>query len=184
MSNIKIVAIVGSLREGSFNRVLAAAAASSLPAAAEMEFLDYGDVPFMNQDIEFPAPDPVTRVRRAVEEADAVWIFTPEYNYGLPAPLKNALDWLSRPLAAGDYATPRPLTGKPVAIAGAGGRNAAAGARKAASDLLTYLGARLVGGEGKGFVLPGAAWSEGVYEPDAEDLRRIGAQGEALIAAL
>lgn len=184
MSDTTILAIVGSLREGSFNRALAESAARALEGRAKVEFLDYADVPFMNQDIEFPAPDSVTRVRRAVEAADAVWIFTPEYNYGLPAPLKNVLDWLSRPLVPGDYATPLALAGKPVAIAGAGGRNATAGARRAVCELLGHLKARVVGGEGEGFTLPAAAWSEGIYAVPEEDRTRIAAQGEALVSSL
>lgn len=184
MSDIKVLAIVGSLRRDSFNRALADFAAASVDGRAHFEVLDYADVPFMNQDIEFPAPEPVSRVRRAVEEADAVWVFTPEYNFGLPAPLKNVLDWLSRPLVAGDYQTPRPLTGKSVAISGAGGRNAAAGARKAAHELLSYLKADIAGGEGEGFVLPPAAWSEGVYDIPEDDRRRIEAQAAALLGSL
>ena len=89
----KLVFIVGSLRRGSFNRVLADYVAGKVADRADVEFLDYADVPFVNQDIEFPAPGSVTRVRKAVESADGVWIFTPEYNFS---------DWLSRPLVAGD----------------------------------------------------------------------------------
>jgi chromate reductase len=63
MTNPKITAIVGSLRKDSFNRQLAYAAREAVGGRAEFELLDYGDVPFMNQDIEFPAPEAVRRVR-------------------------------------------------------------------------------------------------------------------------
>ena len=180
----KLVFIVGSLRCGSFNRVLAEHAKEYVAGRAEVEILDYADVPFMNQDIEFPAPEAVTRVRETVAAADGVWIFTPEYNFSFPAPVKNLLDWLSRPLVAGDYETPRPLTGKPVTVSGAGGKGATAGVRKAFVPYLTYLQAKLVDGDGEGFVLPGEVWGGAPYEIPAEDAARLDKQAEDLLAAL
>ena len=47
------------------------------------------DVPVFSQDIEFPAPEAVRRVRKAVADADALWIVSPEYNHGVPGGLKN-----------------------------------------------------------------------------------------------
>ena len=180
----QLVFIVGSLRSASFNRVLAKRAAAYLADRAEVTFLDYTDVPFMNQDIEFPAPDAVTRVRETVAAADGVWIFTPEYNYSFPAPVKNLLDWLSRPLAAGDYDTPRPLAGKPVTVSGAGGRGATASVRKAFVPLLTYLQAQIVDGEGEGFVIPAEAWAGEPFELAPGDPARLEQQAEDLLAAL
>ncbi|MGN1219778.1 MAG: NADPH-dependent FMN reductase, partial [Candidatus Cryptobacteroides sp.] len=58
------------------------------------EYLDYSALPMMDQDIEFPAPDEVSKVREKVAEADALWIFSPEYNYSYPGHLKNLIDWL------------------------------------------------------------------------------------------
>lgn len=179
----KLLFIVGSLRRNSFNRVLADYAAQVVGDRARVAFLDYADVPFMDEDIEFPAPLAVSRVRDQISSADAVWIFTPEYNYSFPASLKNLLDWLSRPLVARDYVTPLPMAGKPVAVSGAGGKGATAGVRKALFGLLGYLKADIVGGEGEGFVLPISAWTEGVYEVPAPDRERIAVQAEALLAA-
>lgn len=185
MSDTKhVVAIVGSLRKESFNRLLARCAAGLLEGRAEFAQLDYADVPFMNQDIEFPAPEAVARVRRQVEEADAVWFFAPEYNGTLSAPLKNIIDWLSRPLVAGDYATPLPLTAKPVAISGVGGRAACSGARADLARLLGRLRADVVGGEGEGFALPAEAWKTGVWTPAEEDLARLGGQADLLLEKL
>lgn len=96
MEKIRILAIVGSLRRGSFNRQLAMAAKDALGDAAEFSLLEYADVPMMNQDIEFPAPEAVKRVREAVKAADGIWFFTPEYNHSYPGVLKNLIDWLSR----------------------------------------------------------------------------------------
>lgn len=72
---------MGSLRKDSYNRQLALAAQHMSRDAANFELLDYTDVPLMNQDIEFPAPEPVRRVRQVVKSADGIWFFTPEYNH-------------------------------------------------------------------------------------------------------
>jgi chromate reductase len=69
----------------------------------------------MNQDIEYPPPDAIKRVRDEVKSADAIWFFTPEYNHFFPGPLKNLIDWLSRPISDKE---PQVLAGKPAAISG------------------------------------------------------------------
>ena len=69
----------------------------------------------MNQDIEYPAPEAVKRVRDAVKSSDGIWFFTPEYNHYFPGVLKNLIDWLSRPISDKE---PQVLAGKPAAISG------------------------------------------------------------------
>lgn len=115
MEKMKIVAIVGSLRKDSYNRQLALTAGQMIGGAAEFELLDYADVPLMNQDIEFPVPKSVRRVREVVRDADGIWFFTPEYNHFFPGVLKNLIDWLSRPVSKSE---PQVLAGKPAAISG------------------------------------------------------------------
>jgi len=115
MSQIKIIAIVGSLRKESFNLQLAMAAKRALGTRADLEILDYSDVPYMNQDIEFPAPEPVKRVRDKIKAADGIWFFTPEYNHFFPGVLKNLIDWLSRPISETEAQV---LLRKPAAISG------------------------------------------------------------------
>ena len=115
MEKPQIVAIVGSLRKGSYNLQLASAAFEAIGDRAAMEILDYSNVPLMNQDIEFPAPEPVKYVRDKVLAADGIWFFTPEYNHFFPGVLKNLIDWLSRPQ---DDGSPQVLAGKPAAISG------------------------------------------------------------------
>lgn len=180
----KLLFIVGSLRGGSFNRTLADYAVQVVGDRAQVDFLEYADVPFFDEDIEFPAPSSAERVRRQVEEADGVWIFTPEYNFSYPAVLKNVLDWLSRPRIAGDHDAALPLTDMSVVLSGAGGRNACANVRRQLVDLLNYVEAAVVGGEGEGFVLPGSAWSDGVYEIPEWDKTRIAMQAEDLLDAI
>ena len=184
MSTPKLLFIVGSQRKQSFNKTMAEVAAKHFEGQAEISFLEYGDVPFVNQDIEFPPPASVTRVREEVMTADALWIVTPEYNHEIAAQLKNLIDWLSRPLVKFDYETPRPLTGKPVAISSAAGAAGGIDGRTALEKLLVRLGAKPVGGPGEGFVLPKAAFVSGVYHIPEEEQARLFAQGEALLAAV
>ena len=115
MKKIKIVGIVGSLRKESYNRQLASEAGRIIGTDAEFQLLDYSDVPLLNQDIEYPAPEAVSRVRGIVKSADGIWFFTPEYNHFFPGVLKNLIDWLSRPISDSE---PQVLGGKPAAISG------------------------------------------------------------------
>ena len=115
MKKIKIVAIVGSMRKESYNRQLALEAKAIIGERADFELLEYQDVPLMNQDIEYPAPEAVKRVRDAVKSAHGIWFFIPEYNHFYPGVLKNLIDWLSRPISDQE---PQGLAGKPTAISG------------------------------------------------------------------
>ncbi|WP_439596588.1 NADPH-dependent FMN reductase [Falsiroseomonas sp.] len=122
----RIVGICGSLRAASLNRALLRACAGLLPAGATLEVVEIGDLPLMNEDLEKPAwPEAVQRLRRAVWPAEALLIACPEYNAGIPAPLKNAIDWLSRAEGIGGVTAPEgetrrtPLAGLPTAILGA-----------------------------------------------------------------
>lgn len=110
---IHIVGIPGSLREDSYNRALLEAA-REVAENVEIEIIDIDDIPLFDSDLESGGdPAAVVHFKRAIYEADAVLIATPEYQHGVPGPLKNALDWASRPPGEG------PLTGKPTAIMGA-----------------------------------------------------------------
>lgn len=113
---MKILAVVGSLRTGSFNRQLASEAAKMLPQGVVMEIVDGGNLPLFNEDLEYPPPEAVTRLREKVKSADGIWFFTPEYNHFFPGNLKNMIDWLSRPVSPTEGQV---LQGKPAAISGA-----------------------------------------------------------------
>ena len=108
----RILMIVGSLREQSFNRQLAREIERIIGNRAEVEELDWHDVPLMNQDIEWPTPEAVQRARDAVTQADVLWFCSPEYNYQIPGGLKNLLDWLSRPTDEHDRTSPSAIRGK------------------------------------------------------------------------
>lgn len=148
-----ILMIIGSMRKKSFNRQLAQKAAVMLDGKAEVSFLDYSDLPYMDQDIEFPAPDAVSRVREQVMQADGIWIFTPEYNFSYPGVLKNLLDWLSRPLKPGTPRNQNAIAGKKVTVSGAGGQSAAGGARTKLRELLKFIFAEQMEGEETGIAL-------------------------------
>jgi NAD(P)H-dependent FMN reductase len=115
MSDIKVLALIGSLRSGSVNRQIAELAAEKAPDGISVTLYDgLGDVPFYNEDIDGPeAPAAATKLRDAVADADAVLVVTPEYNGSFPAVVKNSIDWLSRPYGQ------NAVTGKPLAVIGA-----------------------------------------------------------------
>ncbi|MCL2125317.1 MAG: NAD(P)H-dependent oxidoreductase [Oscillospiraceae bacterium] len=115
MDKLSIVAIVGSLRRDSYNKQLALEAMRIVGDRARFELLEYADVPLLDQDIEYPAPAPVKRVRDIVSATDGIWFFTPEYNHYFPGVLKNLIDWLSRPVSESQ---PQVLRGIPAAISG------------------------------------------------------------------
>ena len=176
----KILFIIGSLRTKSFNRQMANVAKEIIGNRAVVEELDYSDLPLLNQDIEQPEPAAVVRVRKAVCEADALWIFTPEYNFSYPGHLKNLLDWLSRPVKPMDYATPTCINGKRVAISGAGGKAATANCRAKLTDLLTFIKADVLP-EQTGVAVPGEAWGTDVLTLTDEQKAQLKVQADKLI---
>jgi chromate reductase, NAD(P)H dehydrogenase (quinone) len=111
---MRVLGFAGSLRAGSFNRMLLRAAEELAPEGMEIRAFDLSPVPLYNGDVEAKGdPEPVAAFKTAIRESDALLIATPEYNYGVPGVLKNAIDWASRPPASSV------LHGKPAAIMGA-----------------------------------------------------------------
>jgi len=179
-----IVMIVGSLRKQSFNLQLAQKAAELMAEKAQVTFLEYADLPFMNQDIEFPTPEAVTRVRNIVLSADGIWIMTPEYNSSYPGVLKNLLDWLSRPLVNGDLSKGTALSKKKVTLSGAGGRAAAAGAREKLGELLTAMRMNPFLETETGISLNGEAYRTNVLVLTEEQETALRTQAEAFLTFL
>lgn len=114
-----VLAIPGSLRRASFNRLLLRAASEVAPSDLNVRlFDDLGSIPLFDEDLEQETdggPGSVRHFRGQVAAADGILIATPEYNWSIPGVLKNAIDWLSRPFPDAL------LEGKPVAIIGASG---------------------------------------------------------------
>ena len=113
-SAMKVLGLSGSLRAGSHNSKLLRAAGDLLPPEAELVVFDgLKPIPPFDEDDEHSRPEEVQALFDAIAAADAVLVATPEYNHSIPGQLKNALDWLSRPLAES------PLRNKPAAVVGA-----------------------------------------------------------------
>ena len=109
---LDVISICGSLRKGSYNRIVMNALPDLAPQGMQIvEAPPFRDFPLYNADIQnssgFPAP--VTALADAIRAADGVIFVTPEYNYGIPGPLKNAIDWVSR-------VPNQPFAGKPIAL--------------------------------------------------------------------
>src|SRR6476646_9331602 len=130
---MRILAVSGSLREGSYNTSLLRAALEAAPDGIELELWEgLGDLPFYDEDLESDAPESVRRLREDWEAADAILFATPEYNGSVPGALKNAIDWASRP--RGNAV----LDNKPVAVIGTG--TGSFGGVWAQADLRRILG--------------------------------------------
>ena len=106
-----IIAILGSLRKASFNRMLLNAAVELAPADLTIEIADISKFPLYNQDVEDAgAPDAVKKLQEQIRSADGILFVTPEYNYSMSGVIKNAIDWASRPPKE------NPFNGKPCAM--------------------------------------------------------------------
>lgn len=138
---MRVLGISGSLRRDSHNTELLRAAATLLPSGVEFRLHDgLREIPPYDEDVEQgEAPAAVQRLREEIAAADAVLIATPEYNHSIPGQLKNALDWVSRPMAT------NPMRNKPVAVIGAStGMFGAVWAQAETRKVLKALGARVV----------------------------------------
>jgi chromate reductase, NAD(P)H dehydrogenase (quinone) len=137
-----VLGLSGSLREESHNTRLLHHAGALLPPEAKLvRFSDLKAIPPYDADDDGPGrrPGPVLHLVEAVRAADAVLVATPEYNHSIPGQLKNALDWLSRPLAES------PLRAKPAAVIGAStGLFGAVWAQAEARKVLGAIGARVL----------------------------------------
>jgi len=108
----RVATLVGSLRKGSLNRHAANAMAGLAPDSLTFEFIEIGDLPLYNEDLDKgDPPSQWRRFRDEIRPADAVLFVTPEYNRSVPGLLKNAIDVGSRPYGASVWA------GKPAAVA-------------------------------------------------------------------
>lgn len=174
-----VLFIVGSMREQSFNRQLAKVAEEILKDKCNVTYLDYKELPIMNQDLEMPVQPAVARVRMAVVEADALWIFTPEYNFSYPGVLKNLLDWLSRPMDMSNFQNPSAVLGKKVTISGAGGKNMTQNCRAKLTELLDFMKMELMHGPQTGIALGMEAWTKGEFALTDEQRGELQKQADA-----
>jgi chromate reductase len=138
--SLRVLGISGSLRRDSHNTELLRAAATLLPSGVEFELYDgLKNIPPYDEDEDNATVAPVNHLKERIAAADVVLFATPEYNHSIPGHLKNALDWVSRPLAD------TPLRGKPVAVIGAStGMFGAVWAQAELRKVLAAIGARVL----------------------------------------
>ena len=177
-----VLFIVGSMRERSFNRQLAKVAEGMIADRCNVKYLDYSDLPMMNQDLETPVQPSVARVRKEVVEADALWIFTPEYNFSYPGVLKNLLDWLSRPMDMSNFQNPSAVLRKKVAICGAGGKNRTQSCRAKLTELLDFMKMDLMHEPQTGIALEAEAWTKGEFVLADEQIAELKQQADSFCA--
>jgi chromate reductase, NAD(P)H dehydrogenase (quinone) len=136
-SPVRIAALVGSSRRASLNGALLRAARTASPAGVVIEPLSLEGIPFYDADLDASGTSEHVRAfRAAVAGSDGLLLVTPEYNRSLPAILKNAIDWASRPRAVAV------LAGRPVLLIGAtSGRSGVKYALQHAADVLAVAGA-------------------------------------------
>ena len=137
----RILGISGSLRRDSHNTSLLRAAAEAAGPDIEFELYDglKQSPPYDEDDDVDPRPESVARLNEAIAAADAVFFSTPEYNSSIPGQLKNAIDWVSRPVAT------NALRNKPVAVVGAStGGFGAVWAQAELRKVLAAVGARVL----------------------------------------
>jgi chromate reductase len=173
---VKILGLSGSLRRDAHNTRLLRAAAALLPPGAELVTFDrLREIPPLDMD-ELDAgyvPESVRALKAAIADADAVLVATPEYNHSIPGQLKNALDWVSRPLAES------PLRGKPAAVVGAStGMFGAVWAQAEVRKVLAAIGARVIDRE-----LPVANADE-AFDGDRLDERDLELELAGILAEL
>ena len=137
---LRVLALSGSLRRGSYNTATLRAAQELAPEGMTIDIADITALPMFDQDVEHTGwPSTALDLAANVIRADALLIASPEYNHSFSAPIKNALDWLSRTppgASAGQYVLAR----KPVALLGASaGRSGTGRAQLHLRQVLAYL---------------------------------------------
>lgn len=162
MAKYRLAIIVGSNRRDSINRKLAEAMARLLPDDFEVSWPRIDDLPMYNLDLEGGRPAEVVRFTSEVAAADAVAVAMPEHNRSLPAVLKNAIDWGSKPAEANVW------RGKPAMITGTSpGAIGTAVAQQHLRQVLGVLGAVVAGGEAYIQARPGQIGDDGAFADDS-----------------
>jgi NAD(P)H-dependent FMN reductase len=137
-STLRLGAVIGSLRTGSFHRMLFENAQELMPDDVSLVEIPIVDLPFFNEDLEGPdGPEVIATFQGAVREVEGLVLFSPEYNSGVPAVTKNAVDWASRPRGAA------PIHGLPFLVIGATpGRHEVVNGREALTVTARSAGGR------------------------------------------
>lgn len=162
MRTYDVAVLVGSLRRESINRRLALALAKLAPASLAMREVPLAELPMYNGDLEGQRPDSVNRFTAEIARADALLMVMPEYNRSLPAVLKNAIDWGSKPMDKNVWRD------KPLAMAGTSpGAIGTAVGQQHLRQIMGILGSAVLGGEAYLSFKPGLIDSEGSVSDDS-----------------
>ena len=176
---MKILFIVGSLREHSFNKQLAKQAEELIGDRAEINYLDFSNLPLMNQDLEFPVKKEVQDLRDAFINHDGVWLFSPEYNWSYPGHVKNILDWLSRPVSQDSMATT--AKGIKITVSNVAGGFGGANCREKLYELMKKLQMDVMKNPVCGIKLKGAEFNQEKLDIKNEDLEILKSQVESFL---
>jgi chromate reductase, NAD(P)H dehydrogenase (quinone) len=163
MPKFKVAVVVGSNRRESINRKLAGALARLGEAKLSFTFVRIDDLPLYNQDLEAALPESVVRFKSEIAATDALLFVTPEHNRGIPAVLKNAIDWGGRPYGQNSWA------GKPAAITGTspGTIGTAFAQQQLRHSLGSFLGVLVMPGEAYITFKPGLVDDDGNIAEDS-----------------
>jgi len=154
----RIGLLIGSLSAGSINRTLSKALVRLAPRHLEFEEIGIGGLPLYDYELEPTMPEAVNRFKAAVKSSDGLLIVSPEYNRSIPGPLKNAIDWGSRPRTDNSFAR------KPTGIIGASmGAIGTAVMQSSMRSVLSFLDAPQLNAP-EGYI----AFKPDVYGPDGE----------------
>lgn len=181
MNRKKILLISGSLRKNSFNTQLAKEAYNILKNKADVDLLILNDVPILNQDEEFPAPEIITKLRKQLDCSDGVWIFIPEYNKSYPPIVKNYFDWMSRPEEKGIVGRSKIIDKKPITLSGAGGARKTSASRESIMEVLDFIGMKVMRENQAGYHLPPEVFKEDVWKLKKEDIELLKNQAEEFL---
>lgn len=177
---MRVCALCGSLRAGSYNQALLNAAIQMGPYRdLDIVQVEIRDFPLFNQDFESTPPRQVTAAKEAIATADCILLATPEHDYGVPAALKNAIEWLSRP--TGDPT----LRLRPMALMGAStGYMGTIRAQMAWRQMWHYFNQPVFSGFEMTFAFAKKSVDENGVVVDAEVLNRLGIYLDKLSAWL
>ena len=158
MTTYRVGVIVGSLSKGSINRVLSRALFKAAPDDLELTEIQIGDLPLFDYELEPDFPPAARALKDAIAGVQAVLFVTPEYNRSIPGPLKNAIDWATRPWGQNSF------DHVPAAVIGASpGNLGTALAQQSLRGVLSFCNARQM-------TAPEAyiTFDPAVYLPDGE----------------
>lgn len=178
---MKILFVVGSFREKSYNRQLAKHGEEVLGQRASIEYLDYESLPFINEDTEFPTHPEVQKVWDKVNEADGIWLFCPEYNSSYPGHVKNLFDWLSRPYEKDNYSLGTAGRNKKITISNVAGRSCGLPCREKLLLLFDKIGMDPMTSPNLNIALDDRSYDTGVLYYDEGTEKRLKKQADAFL---